>query len=329
MTAAPAPCAPALTARLTAAIADWSTSQHRVVELAAAFADSGEWAAAGFPSAAHWIAAAADIEVSTAREWIRVGRVIRSLPLIADAFANRELSYSKVRALTRFATPANEAALLAIAEAVPAGQLNCALAAWIGRHVNPEELERYHQQQRSVSWRAEPDGMVSLSARLPPLVGGLLIAALTTAVMTARTRTRTADRPTLAQQYADALEQLLREGSGVVTEIVLHVRGDGCTLDDGTPIPQSVVEKVAPDALIRVLVHDALGRPTNVSHRRRHPTTGQKRIVKERDRVCVDCGSTELLQYDHHPDFAVTGHTVIDELELRCAPCHRRRHEAA
>ena len=90
-----------------------------------------------------------------------------------------------------------------------------------------------------------------------------------------------------------------------------------------------MIERIAPDSLIRALIHDARGRPANASHRRRHPTDRQKRIVKERDRVCVDCGATTLLQYDHHPDYAITGHTVVDELVLRCAPCHARRHRAA
>jgi len=40
----------------------------------------------------------------------------------------------------------------------------------------------------------------------------------------------------------------------------------------------------------------------------------------------VDCGSTNLIQYDHNPDFEQTHHTVIEELEPRCAPCHHKRH---
>jgi len=40
----------------------------------------------------------------------------------------------------------------------------------------------------------------------------------------------------------------------------------------------------------------------------------------------VDCGATVLLQYDHVPEFEVTRHTVVEELQLRCAPCHQRRH---
>jgi hypothetical protein len=48
--------------------------------------------------------------------------------------------------------------------------------------------------------------------------------------------------------------------------------------------------------------------------------------VKERDRRCVDCGSTDLLQYDHDPDFETSQRTVVEELQLRCAICHRARH---
>ena len=135
--------------------------------------------------------------------------------------------------------------------------------------------------------------------------------------------------PTLGQQRADALIALiLGGGATVVTEIVLHVRGDGCTLDDGTPIADSVVERLVSEAFLRVLIHDAERRPINASSRRRHPTLRQKRVVLERDGSCVDCGSTELLRYDHEPDYDQTQHTVVEELKIRCAPCHHKRHAA-
>lgn len=109
--------------------------------------------------------------------------------------------------------------------------------------------------------------------------------------------------------------------------MIVHVRQDGSSLDDGTVIPMSVVERIAPEAFVRALIHDADDRPINASARRRHPSTRQKRVVKERDRVCVDCGATTLLEYDHVPDFAESGRSVVEELQLRCAPCHRRRHD--
>ena len=122
------------------------------------------------------------------------------------------------------------------------------------------------------------------------------------------------------------MELVTEGGAEVVTEVVLHVRGDGCTLDDGTPIAESLVERIAPESFIRALIHDAERRPINASGAHRHPTQRQKRVVHERDRACVDCGSTEFLQYDHDPDFDTSQQTVIEDLWLRCANCHRDRH---
>ncbi|MDH3302083.1 MAG: 13E12 repeat family protein [Acidimicrobiia bacterium] len=323
------------TRALLATIRRLSRDQHQVVQVAAEFADSDEWAAAGSPTAAHWIAQAADIEVSTAREWIRVGRCLRSLPATADAFARGVVSYSKVRTLTRFATADNEVELLALAEQTPAGHLGRAIAAWVERTSSTEQLERHQHSSRSCSWRTEPDGMVTFTVRLAPLTAGVLVARPEQAVMTTTARPEESGHwPTLAQQYADAVGALAETGSDRGSggpagrfEVVLHVRGDGCTLDDGSPIPGSVVERVAPTGFLRALIHDAEGRPINASSRRRHPTIRQRRVVKERDQHWVDCGASSLLEYDHVPDYVVSRRTVVHELQLRCAPCHAKRHE--
>ena len=147
----------------------------------------------------------------------------------------------------------------------------------------------------------------------------------------ASSRGVTADAwPSISQQRADAFVRLLAGGGArVVTEIVMHVRGDGATFDDGTPIPWTVLERIAPEAFVRVLIHDAQGRPINASGRQRHPSVRQRRVVRERDQRCVGCGSTEFLEYDHDPDFEISRRTVVDELHLRCWSCHRARHQAA
>ena len=136
--------------------------------------------------------------------------------------------------------------------------------------------------------------------------------------------------PTIAQQRADALIEVVSAGgSPVETEIVMHVRGDGCALDDGTPIAGSVIERIAPASFLRVLIHDAERRPINASGRQRHPTARQRRVVKERDRVCVDCGSADWLQFDHDPDYEQSRRTLVEEGKLRCWICHRLRHARA
>lgn len=309
----------------------WSSSQYRLVHLVADLDASGEWAVDGAPTCAHWVAAAIDVEVCTAREWLRIGAALRHLPEIDAAFASGRLSYSKVRALTRVATPETEAELCAIAQRIPAGQLRCALAAWRMARETPEETEARQHAARALTWRVDVDGTVTGWFRLPPGDAAVLQAAVDARLRCTRPRASagapgdTLRWPSLAQQRADALVALAREGP-VATEIVIHVRGDGCTLDDGTPIADTVVERLAPDAFLRALVHDARGRPVDASGRRRHPSGRQRRVVRERDRACVDCGATDLLEYDHDPPFDDSRRTVVDELVLRCANCHHRRH---
>ena len=170
--------------RLRTVIATWGHCQVRIIELVAEFADGVEWVLDGSPTAAAWIADVAGVEACTAREWIRIGRKLRDLPRISAAFADGNISYSKVRTLSRVATPDDETELLDIAMTVTASGLGVAVAAWMNRTKHPEEIARYQHSQRSVKWRTEPDGMTVFTLRLPPLLAGKLIAILTTLVMT-------------------------------------------------------------------------------------------------------------------------------------------------
>src|SRR4051812_42795447 len=86
-----------------------STSvMHRLVKLCASFEQSREWAFAGMPTAAHWISLNTDVELSTAREWIRIGKALEHLPKCDEALACQLLSFSKIRTLTRVAKTENE-----------------------------------------------------------------------------------------------------------------------------------------------------------------------------------------------------------------------------
>ena len=149
-----------------------------LVQLAAEFEAGDEWLRAGALAGAHWIADALDICVSTAREWIRVGKALTDLPLIGAAFKDSVISYSKVRALTRVATPETEAGLCEIARRTSAGRLGYALASWTAGRETDREREARHQSDRSHRWTTEADGMVAGSYRLPPAEAGRLIAAV-------------------------------------------------------------------------------------------------------------------------------------------------------
>ena len=316
-----------------------SLDMSAFISLLVEFDLSGEWAFDNAASCAHWVADRADIELCTVREWLRVGHALTLVDEIARRFADGRLSYSKVRVLTRLADVDNQHELCAIAERCPASRLLVDLARWRNERESDEDRDKRQRAATTLKWRLDADGMISGWFRYPPEIAAILTGAVDAYVARALRgqhapagdcSSRPVSKwPSLGQQRADALLAVLTDGGGrVVTEVVVHVRGDGCTLDDGTPVADSAVARLLSDAFIRLLIHDAERRPINASSRRRHPTVRQKRVVRERHRGCVDCGSTNLIQYDHNPDYEQTHHTIIEELEPRCAPCHHKRHAA-
>src|SRR3989442_12145166 len=79
--------------------------------------DAREGWSNGFRSCAAWLSWRVGLASGAAREHVRVARALGTLPLLAQALARGELSYSKVRELTRVATPETEERLLAVGRA--------------------------------------------------------------------------------------------------------------------------------------------------------------------------------------------------------------------
>ena len=92
-----------------------NAANYRFLKLLDEFDRHDGWAGDGIRSPAHWLNFKCGLGDLVAREKVRVARALRSLPLIDAAFERGEISYSKVRAMTRAATPENEAELLNIA----------------------------------------------------------------------------------------------------------------------------------------------------------------------------------------------------------------------
>ena len=110
-----------------------------------------------------------------AREFLRVAEALRELPLLRAAFARGELTFSKVRALTRVATVSSEEGLLELAGALTASQLERALRAF--RRVAVEDAREAHELEY-VDYYVDADGTLFLRARLAAEDGMLLIKAL-------------------------------------------------------------------------------------------------------------------------------------------------------
>ena len=325
-----------LEAEIHTLIGERAAMQYRLLELVAEYDERGAWVMWGAVSCAHWLADRCGIEISTAREQVRVAKAIRRLPLIRQAFSDQTLSYSKIRILTRVATPDNEAELVEIAERVPAGELNRHLAARRALTEDPNKLADEQVEARSMSWRTEADGTMVLTIRLPPERAGAITVKVDAEVMAAPTNAPAgASRPTLAQLRADAMVTICEAGGGAAapTELVIHAHEteDGRlvgVLPDGTPVPGPVVSELSCASTIRALMHDSEGKPIDASPGRRGPTKRQMLLLLERDKHCTHpgCRSKVFLHAHHEVHRLDGGPTVLANLRLLCGFHHRLEH---
>src|SRR2546430_10091157 len=116
-------------------------------------------------SCAQWLSWKCQMSSGTAREHVRVARALRDLPVIRARFAAGRLSYAKVRALTRIATPATEAGLAELAGPMTANQLERFARAH--RQVTAAE-DAGSRVRRRLTWRFPGDGCPSRPLRPPP-----------------------------------------------------------------------------------------------------------------------------------------------------------------
>src|SRR3990167_2550328 len=100
-----------------------------LLDLIREFDARGGWNS-GFRSCAAWVSWRVGLDPGAARERVRVARALGTLPRLAQALARGELSYAKVRALTRVATPETEERLLAVGRAGTADHVERIVRGW-------------------------------------------------------------------------------------------------------------------------------------------------------------------------------------------------------
>jgi hypothetical protein len=218
----------ALAAHIDAAVCRW-------LGLVAEFDRREGWATWECTSCAMWLSWKCGVSSTTAHEHVRVARALTGLPVIRAAFGRGELSYSKVRAMTRVATPAIEADLVEVArESTGAGlERICRAYRRCGR-VGDDEAQRVYAE-RSVSWSHDEDGAFVAHVRLPAEAGELVIQMIETvraqlAGAESSAGKSNVPRPSLAAVRADALVHAARRVLGLVDEPVGHSAGAEMTV---------------------------------------------------------------------------------------------------
>jgi Domain of unknown function (DUF222) len=164
----------------------------------------------GFRSCAHWLSWRIGLSLGTARQYVRVARVLPELARISAAFGAGELSYSKVRAITRVANPDNEEMVLSWARAGTASQVERLVREF--RRADPaRENDRAIVQQESrslVTW-FDSEGMLVVRGRLSPEQGALLVKALEVSADELTADARGSEEPSGATEAASASEPWL------------------------------------------------------------------------------------------------------------------------
>ncbi|HVS48337.1 MAG TPA: DUF222 domain-containing protein, partial [Candidatus Dormibacteraeota bacterium] len=158
-----------------------SAATYELLVMLRDFDERGGWHS-GFRSCAHWLGWRVGLDLGAAREKMRVAHALAVLPLLSEAMRHGEISYSKVRALTRIATPANEHDLLSFAHAGTAAHVERLVRGM--RRVDRAcsegagDDEECRHAARYLRAYTDEDGMVVVTGRLAPEAGAALLRAL-------------------------------------------------------------------------------------------------------------------------------------------------------
>ena len=323
----------------------------RLLELIREFDARGGWNT-GFRSCAAWLSWRVGLEPGAARERVRVARALGTLPLLAEALARGELSYAKLRALTRVATPETEERLLGVGRAGTAAHVERIVRGWrrVDRNAEAREAARQHTR-RGLQVYEDEDGMVVVRGRLTPEVGAVLRRALDAAREVLYDRARGSEAageqaPAPAQQRADALALVaetalhhsLDPGApGERYQVVVHVDASALAdpdqpgqsvLEDGAHVPAETSRRLACDASRVVMRHDDAGRVVEIGARTRTIPPALRRALQQRDWGCRFPGCRVRVGQGHHlRHWAQGGPTALSNLALLCRRHHRAVHE--
>ncbi len=252
------------------------------------------------------------IGMNAAREKVRIANALADLPNTSATFARGEISYSKVRAMTRVATPENEDYLLMIAKHGTGHHMET-LVRMYRRTKRLQEMDECRKQhdERELHVYYEPDGSLVFHARMPAEKGALLLKAIELAAdqaekdVSAETSHRDGFDRCRADALADVAASYLAHGPGHSSsadryQVILHVsaetltnnEGDLSHLEDGPHVSAETSRRLCCDAGVSVLSEDENGNTLNIGRKTRIIPPAMRRALRARDEGCHFPGCT-------------------------------------
>jgi len=339
-----------------------NAANYRLLKLIATFDDREAWIGGGtIRSCAYWLNWKCGIALGPAREKVRVAHCLANLPLIDAAFAAGEISYSKVRAMTRSATPENEDFLLLIARHGTATHVEQVVRKYRNvNRVNEDKEEIEQEQNRELVYYQDEDGSWVIHARLPAEAGSLVVKAIE-AVATSVQQEQDENVPagtfldeapvapqkTYGQARADAIVSMAEHFLATCDQngqwqglkgsercqVMLHV-GIGtlqnrCDLDGKHWLSAKTAKRLSCDASLVTVLENDKGQVLNIGRRARIIPASIKRALDLRDTSCrvPGCCNTRYLDAHHIQHWADGGETSLENLVNMCRHHHRQLHQ--
>ncbi len=354
-----------LESEITTLAGHLNAGTHRWLVLIAEFDTRKGWNGVGVQSCAHWLNFKCGIDLGAAREKVRVAHALEALPKISEAMALGQLSYAKVRALTRVACAGTEDYLLSIALHGTAHHVENTVRHF-RRAKEAEELSRETEQQinRCLSYSFDDDGSLILKGRLHAETGALVFKALQFAMESlddspsneldkssdseseVSAETSTFSELTPRMKRADALvlmaESFLANGpkelsGGDRHQVVIHIAAETlqhkeagcCEIEDGPSIAAETARRITCDASLVPLIENEDGEPLDIGRKTRSIPPALKRALKARDKGCrfPGCTNTKYVDAHHIHHWADGGETKANNLLSLCRFHHRLVHE--
>jgi hypothetical protein len=297
------------------------------------------WLQWGLQNCAEWLAWRCDLSMTTAREKVRVAHALKDLPAMSRAFSLGELSYAKVRALTRVANRDNEDQLVefalrhtAVTVAERCRELRC------GREDSLDVASRAWANRALRIRRDHHRNMLVMTVELPLDSGALVEKALDKA-----RDDEVLEIPDLADtswstRQADAFVNLVtgylagESGSGGDNHLVtIHVDQSALAGNGGrAAVPIESVKRLCCDGQAVVITENVPGEPLSIGRKSRLIPKAIERAVRARDHdTCTfpGCRNRRFLACHHVEHWSNGGETALDNLLLLCTKHHTLVHE--
>jgi hypothetical protein len=301
------------------------------------------WESEGLCSCAHWLNWQCGIGMNAGREKVRVANSLGELRKISEAFCKGEISYSKVRAITRVATPESEDYLLMIARHGTAHHVETLVRGYRrAQKLSEAGVAECQFESREFDYRWDDDGSLVFKGRLPAEVGAMLMKAIDRAVDHADKDVTAETREPVAARRADAIAEMAesylsngpaKSSSADRYQVMLHVSAETpegpAHIEDGPHVTAETSQRICCDTSTSLLVEDENGEPLSIGRKSRVIPPAMRRALKARDKQCrfPGCTHTHFIDGHHIKHWSDGGETGLDNLVQLCRHHHRLVHE--